>query len=194
MSGQQFPILACSPSDEKGFIRFWAEQYLDKNELMYQRNIGRLTPTAVRELFLWKNGGRLTGKMERSVKQNYVARLPQLKRLPLDLDPGQFFQTFSRGGAIWRVFFLHIWQPRKYPIFDQHVYRAMCFLKTSKLAEIPPQDGKKLSIYINEYLPFFGSFAHRRDRRVDKALWSFGRFLKSQFHAMVTDPELASSR
>ena len=32
------------------------------------------------------------------------------------------------GGAIWRIFWLHVQHTQHFPIYDQHVHRAMAFL------------------------------------------------------------------
>lgn len=183
-----YPVLSCVKTGKRQFIRFWAGQYDDEHEHLYENNIGQRTPGAVKKLFLWKNGGPLSQKKNQSLQQNYVGRLSELRALPLDLAPEEFFRIFSRGGAIWRIFFLHVWQPEKYPPFDQHVYRAMCFLEGKGVAEIPPQDPKKLNIYVNEYLPFFRGFPRLEGRAVDKALWMFGRFLKSSFAGIAGAP------
>ena len=50
-------------------------------------------------------------------------------------------------------FNLHIMHPDEYPIFDQNVYRAMHYMQTGTIKEIPSKDRDKQSSYINEYLP-----------------------------------------
>jgi hypothetical protein len=68
--------------------------------------------------------------------------------------------------------------PNRYPIFDQNVYRAMHYLQTITIKEIPSKNRDKQLSYIDEYLPFYNDHESYEDRRLDKALFSFGQFLK----------------
>jgi hypothetical protein len=45
--------------------------------------------------------------------------------------------------------------------------------------EMPTPKLKRIGIYLDEYRPFFRRFADCEHRQVDRALWSFGRFLKN---------------
>ena len=82
------------------------------------------------------------------------------------------------GGAIWRIFWLHLQHPKLFPIYDQHVHRAMAFLQTGEREEIPDYDPQKVESYWRRYLPFHATFEGIESRSVDKALWAFGKFLK----------------
>ena len=120
-------------ADRNEFVRYWASQYLDTNERLYVEHIEQpLTADTVRALFQWKNGGMLSVLKQRSVETNYIARLDELARLPSDLDGAEFLRLWPRGGAIWRIFWLHCWQPKRFPIYDQHVYRAATSLSDIK--------------------------------------------------------------
>ena len=82
---------------------------------------------------------------------------------------------------IWKIFTLHILYPDKYPIFDQNVYRAMHYLQTGIIEEIPSKNIDKQAAYIKEYVPFYTELEELGDckgRKLDKALFSFGQFLK----------------
>ena len=73
---------------------------------------------------------------------------------------------------IWKIFALHILNPDEYPIFDQHVYRAMVYLKTGKIEGIPKTSKEKQLKYIGEYLHFYNDeHEHYEDRNLDKALF-----------------------
>jgi hypothetical protein len=162
------------------FVSFWSQLYRDPRERHYSDNIGQpLTPERVRSLYLWKNGGKLSERKCESVERNVIGRLRELERIEDDRPPLDFLLRFAEGGPIWRVFLLHIWQPRKYPIYDQHVYRAMRFITCSRIEKIPPKCESVAKTYVSDYIPFFNRFPQTRDRGVDKALFAFGKFLKT---------------
>jgi hypothetical protein len=48
-----------------------------------------------------------------------------------------------------------------------------------ELAEIPVTDSEKLRVYRESYVPFYSLFGPMPGRRLDKALFMFGRFLKT---------------
>ena len=164
--------------DRGAFVEFWSQRYHYGQEHLYFENIGQ-PPTieSVLALFIWKNGTPLSALKLQSVMQNFVQRMDELKSIPIEENARDFLERFTAGGAIWRVFWLHCWQPNKFPIYDQHVHRAMAFIKTGSKEEIPVYDPRKIDSYINRYLPFYAEFHGIDHREVDKALWSFGKFL-----------------
>ncbi len=167
-----------NPANRSTFVEFWSARYQYEKENLYDENIGReLTPKRILELFTWKNGTRLSGLKLASVKRNFVARRSELAQLSATENPEQFLKRFNAGGAIWRVFWLHCWCPLRFPIFDQHVHRAMRFIQTEESKEIPTKDPEKVLVYIRDYLPFHSRFAELDARAVDKALWAFGKFI-----------------
>lgn len=176
------PMLIYKPcrADLKGFVRFWSPRYnwVVKRE-RYDNNIGlALTEERIWELFRWKSGRPLTELNEKTIRQNFVERRTELKRLPKNQKVETLLDRFSEGGAIWRIFWLHCWQPERFPIYDQHVHRAMTFIKTGKCEEIPSTNQRKVNAYCEEYLPFHARFRSIDSRSADKALWAFGRYLK----------------
>ncbi len=178
--GYRYQILQNTSLEE--FVRFWAEAYDYPSDHLYTKNIGQpLTEERIRELFFWKNGGKLSRLKEKSVTDNYVSRISKLKTISKDTPPNQWLKDFRTGGAIWNIFFLHVWN-LKFPIFDQHVFRSMKFIQTGKVLEIPSAATQKVEIYLKEYLPFYFQLerelknSHPRD--LDRALWKFGQFLK----------------
>jgi hypothetical protein len=90
------------------------------------------------------------------------------------------------GGAIWRIFWLHLQHPKRFPIYDQHVHRAMAYMldRPNEQREIPARHKAKVDFYLREYCPFFASFDGCEKRQVDRALWTFGRFLKTYRKAL----------
>jgi hypothetical protein len=171
--------------DSATFVEFWARRYNDRNEKKYREYIKRpLTPESVRGLFAWKampiNRETIkTGK--HPFVETVISKLDRFHRLQLNTpeDTNNFLTNELKGkGMIWKIFTLHIMHPDRYPIFDQNVYRAMHYLHTGTIKEIPRKNSDKQPSYINEYLPFYNHHESYEDRKLDKALFSFGRFLK----------------
>jgi len=168
------------PANKTQFIEFWSRLYKPSEyEHIYVKNIGkRLTKERILNLYRWKNYRKLSKHKRKSVLINFVDRLDVLSRLSTNADVRKLLTSFSKGGPIWRIFWLHCWQPDRFPIYDQHVHRAMAFIKTGIREEIPKQDSEKLNSCIQAYLPFHNAFGQSDKRSVDKALWTFGKFLK----------------
>ena len=180
----------CSASPEE-FVEFWASQYQYGQEGLYTDNIGRrpLTPPRIQDLYIWKNGGKLSGSKEQSVRRNFVARIDECQRLPTDTTAREFLDRYPTGGAIWRIFWLHCWRPAQFPIYDQHVHRAMSFIEGHAEELAGMKDVEKIEAYLRRYLPFWRRLFRGLDgRQVDRALWVFGKFIKTS-----TFPDLSHS-
>jgi hypothetical protein len=164
------------------FVRYWSNIYDYRNEQLYISNItAKLTPTRLRQLYFWKNGGPLSKRKKKSVEKHYISRIPDLRKVSKKLGAKEWLEEFGHGRAIWDIFFLHIWN-QTYPIFDQHVYRAMKYIRCRELHELPQKESDRIRIYLEEYLPFYKDRLREldlpEDRELDKALWRFGKFLK----------------
>ena len=171
------------PATKTEFIEFWSGVYADDEENLYTDNIRReLTEKRILELFEWKNGGRLSALKEASVRRNFVERRIELQQLQPDQNVDDCLSHFSEGGVIFRIFWLHCWLPDRFPIYDQHVHRAMTFIQSGTPEEIPDRDAPKIASYIERYRPFYSTFDRMDfgpvERVVDRALWAFGKFLK----------------
>lgn len=173
-------IIEEKPATEEEFIVFWSRYYSDPREHLYNPNIGLpLTKQRLLELFEWKNGGKIAKHKLKSILINYVDNRPNP---PTAGDRSEHIRFItSPGGAIWRIFWLHCNAPKKYPIFDQHVYRAMRKLLTGHADEIPAGNHQKAIVYMDDYRPFYYSFLHNDKKKLDEALWSFGKYLKSPY-------------
>lgn len=180
----QLPVYSREPSSTAEFIAFWANQVsandIEQDEKLYTPHVRKpLTREGLEALYQWKNRMRLSDKKRRLVETNYIAHLEKLRQLPPTTDPAAFLEIF-KGGAIWRIFLLHCWSLAKYPIYDQHVHRAMTFIRGMPREEIAGwSDRKKINAYLGEYVPFFDSFGAHGPRMVDRALWVLGRFIKT---------------
>ena len=157
------------------FIVHWASKYT-YDERKYEENIGRpLTAQSRLALFEWKNGSVISDRKLQSIERNY----------PLTFDgrvDERYLQPDTGGGAIWNIFYAHCLEPTVWPIFDQHVCRAMWYMLESELREIPDKDTEKLRVYRDDYVPFYRSFGPFPERRLDKALFTFGKFLKTAYN------------
>ena len=171
------------------FVEFWSRLYNYPKERLYTNNIGQpLTPESVRDLFEWKNGTRLADRKSRSIQTNFIDHICQVEKLAPDTSPADFLLQFSEGGAIFRIFWLHCWQHERFPIYDQHVHRAMMHIEAGCIEEITNSDQAKIDLYVEQYLPFWQRFADLDPRKVDMALWSFGKFIKrSRFPDLNAD-------
>lgn len=162
-------ILVPKDTDQFEFIDFWSKQYDYGKEHLYDDNIHEeLTDERVLKLFEWKNGTPISGKKMRSIEEHYLAdqtiypKEPSIELIKKILD--------RPGGAIWRIFWVHCHYPERYPIYDQHVHRAMAHIQGWNVLEIPSYNKKKIQIYLNDYIPFYDQFKEIPYKKVDEAL------------------------
>jgi hypothetical protein len=180
----KYPILRSHKVSQAEFLRFWSREYDFADEEVYDAYIGkRLTEQRVLELFRWKHGRKLPQEQQASIRRHFINRLKDLRQFSGHLEPTTFFHHFSRGGPIRRIFFLHICRPNEFPMFDQHVFRAMRSLQSRAPTKLPRNEERVIQMYNQDYRRFHGSFSST-PRTVDKALWAFGRFLKSDYKFM----------
>lgn len=181
------------PSKPREFVDFWSRRYFDRNEALYTEyiNCSQHTVDTLTALFRWKIGAfRFKSLLERSVKSRFLSNLEKAKTLPKDISAAQFLSTFPEGGAIHRIFWLHCWHPTRFPIYDQHVHRAMVFIETGQIEELESSsDETKIEKYLGSYLRFYEGFADvgsefdlKRDglpgRIIDRALVTFGSCIR----------------
>ncbi len=173
----------------KEFVKFWKKLYLYPFEDIYLNRINKNTFTKgdIEKLFTWKNGMKFSQKKLKTIKKlkNKIDTINNLKR---EMNLEIFKSQFSDISTIWKIYLLHIINPSKYPIFDQHVFRAFIFLKTGNIREIPSSNKKKEKIYFEEYLPFFDSLNKKElsTKEIDEALWAFGKFLKTNYAHIIS--------
>jgi len=174
-----YPVASLRSTSSGEFTRFWGGLYKYDNPELYDRNIGKLlTRERVLDLFAWKNGRRLSERKMQTVERHFLSRLAENADFSDDSKAKDFLEQYDSDGVIWRIFFLHICLPEKFPIFDQHVYRAMKAIQTGTPMELPNAQRRIVAIYLNDYCPFHADMGGI-GRQVDKALWTFGRFIKA---------------
>src|SRR5438874_5886980 len=176
MGEQHFFVYRAIKVPALKFVEFWAEQYRYPEEKLYTDNIqSPHTCETLRNLFKWKIEPRFRTRHLRLVEKNFISRLEEARQRAPATDAADFLRLFSAGGAVYRIFWMHCWEPKRFPIYDQHVHRAMNFIvgeKHKELSKFQPEEVVKL--YLSRYLPFWGSFADFDGRKVDKAMWAFG--------------------
>lgn len=154
------------------FIDHWSSRYRYSDEEKYDNNIGKpLTEQSRLELFEWKNGSGLSERKLQSILKNYPLSFAGNKE-------ERYLNHNKSGGAIWNIFYLHCLEPESWPIFDQHTFRAMKFIISGEFVEIGKTNKHKYDSYRNEYLPFLRMLNLPDNRKLDKALFAFGQFLK----------------
>src|SRR5262245_16095000 len=141
MGATRWPVLSFSDVTRGEFVRFWERLYPDSMENYYQASIGRpLTDELIGEWFAWKNGKPLSAAKTRTVRRYFTPGgfIPGAA----DTDGLAEFLNLP-GGVVWRSFWLHLHDPRRFPIYDQHVHRAMAYVLEWPGREIPPHNPAK---------------------------------------------------
>jgi hypothetical protein len=178
------------PASPLEFTEFWALRYADPNERLYTANINcpHHTTETLSALFKWKIGAWLFPRtLDRTLRPHFLSRIEEARALPPYISAPDFLHIFRDGGPIYRIFWLHCWHPRRFPIYDQHVHRAMVFIQHGRVEELGEySDEAKVAKYRECYIRFFETF---RDvgipfdlesdgvpsRKVDRALMAFGQ-------------------
>ena len=169
------------------FVIFWKPMYRYINEAKYWANINehQFKQYHLNELFHWKNGMTMkgSGRKERAFKTKIIGRLKlinEYKRVrAVDLD--KFNNTFLDVSPVWRIFLLHIINPKKFPIYDQHIHRTYNYVHNLDWISINTSISKKvkLDFYFKTYLPFISKLTFKDLKGLDEAFFAFGRFLNT---------------
>ncbi len=166
------------------FIDFWSKQYIYSHETMYSDNIkkARFKKSDIQNLFEWKNQMKLSRSKQRSLDENILKKIKIINSFkakgPLDLS--KFKDEFKKVSAVWKIFLLHIIKPDKYPIYDQHVHRTYNFINKIpyKNEDLPINNKQKEEFYCT-YLKFIEGLKKPDLKKLDKAFFSFGKFIKT---------------
>ncbi len=187
-----FPVIKINySSNSVEFIASWKKLYNYQDYELYDKLLRKkyLEAEDLYNLFKWKNGMDLSGKKREAYENKIKIHLDLIneyrqERKTIEVD----YKDFENIPTIWRVFLLHLIQPRVYPIFDQHVYRAYATINKLDKKELPLNNKEKFKIYNDLYLPFFFELgamekdndfvAKHNNFEIDKALWALGRAIK----------------
>ncbi len=180
----KLPLLSYQTTGSNKFVSFWSRFYVYPIEELYTSRIDKkqLFQDDLIQLFVWKNGSRLSQK-KRKALQEIINKLGVINKLKLEFCLKTFLKEFRFiKGAIWKIYLLHIIAPDKYPIFDQHVCRAFYFISKNQRKEIPSKNLDKEKFYFDEYVDFFNKLSKEvSKKKLDEALWAFGKFLKTPY-------------
>jgi hypothetical protein len=189
------PINFKKSENLNSFCDVWAEQYSDKNrdmELYYPAiNSETLNEALLLGFYEWKNGSVLSQLKKTAFVdkiQNKLAKINELKKAKAT-DFKIIRDSFPNVSDIWLITLAHLINPDCFPIFDQHVYRAYKYLKITN-TDITEYDkeNKRTKLYLELYLPFFDELIASDKtidkKKIDEALWSFGKFLSSYSHIL----------
>ena len=168
------------------FVDDWSKTYTYKNEHFYNEHIDKALDSKVSflKLFQWKNehGETIASGKLNSINE-YWKHISLIRNLSKKFDWSSFESTFnpSQNASIFKILLLHICDRNRFPIFDMNVYRAYHFFQFGEIREIPKKDADKYAIYKDIYLPWFQALIEQsghQPKKIDEALFSFGRFLK----------------
>jgi hypothetical protein len=173
-----YPVLTVTKASPDDFVRYWDRAFGNYDEEFYRENVGRLPDeNRAYEWFRWKNGKPLSAR-----KMQTVRALLAEGSIGPGAEDGVLTSYLARpGGVVWRVFWLHILHPEHFPIYDQHVHRAMACILGWPNREIAAYGPTKARDYVLSYRPFFGRFEGCDRRQADRALWAFGKFLTTKY-------------
>lgn len=181
-----FPIFETKINSKlREFVPFWSNCYIDPREKFYTTtlNKNKLIANDIRLLFEWKNGGKLS-RIKAKIVDSIIGKINIVNKLKENFNQDIFDNEFCFiKGAIWKIFLLHVINQKKFPIFDQHVYRSYCFLTEGKIKEIPYVNAAKEKFYFDIYVNFFNELVAKgvNRKKLDEALWAFGKFLKTPY-------------
>lgn len=187
-----FPIIKIgNSSNAEEFISSWKKLYNYQNYDIYDKLLHKkyLEPDDLYQLYKWKNRMELSGKKKEAYEKKIKIHLELINEYRQERKSiGVSYEGFKDIPTIWRIFLLHIIQPRVYPIFDQYVYRAYAVIKKLEKKELPISNKEKFKIYKDDYLNFFFDFGGENRQNdyvvnfnnfdIDKALWAFGKAIK----------------
>jgi len=168
------------------FVKNWYPAYSYPNGSKYAEQISNALEdkNSFVELFIWKNGtGNSLSASKLKTVLAYWEKVDILKYLQINFEWELFEKEFepTTNSTVWKLFLLHLVNPCKFPIFDQHVYRSYVFFKEGIIKEIPIDSKKKYEIYKTEYLCWFEQLKTKFNecpKKMDQSFFTFGRMLK----------------
>ncbi|WP_410880782.1 hypothetical protein [Myroides sp. DW712] len=170
--------------DFQKFIDFWSALYSYPQEEEYECLIQKKTfvEADLICLFTWKNGMKLSTKKRQTLQEKILCKLSLIQQFKGEgFDIEDFKIAFGSLSAVWQLFLLHCINPVEYPMYDQHIHRAFCKIHKQAYHHITDRisEKSKLAFYYKEYLGFVKEHKEFDLRKIDKALFTYGRFLKT---------------
>lgn len=168
------------------FVSTWSNLYSYTIEEKYINHIDNVfdDEESFLELFKWKNGtGNVIHKSKLKGVLNYWDKIDVLRKLKQEFSWESFEKEFEpqKSSTIWRIFLLHLINPKEFPIFDQHVSRFYHFQKSGLIQELPTNPNKIYLIYKLEYKDWFSRIQQKynlQHKEMDESFFMYGRMLK----------------
>jgi hypothetical protein len=159
MTGQ-YSILIKGFDKPIDFVDTWSKKYSYPDEYKYDDNITRVLDdwSYFLELFRWKNGYRDNiYKKKLEVIEGFYDKVDVLRNLKSNFSWEIFETEFepTKSSPIWKIFLLHLIDPKAFPIYDQHVFRFYYFVKTGVISEISTNLKFLYNGYKNDYIDWF---------------------------------------
>ena len=143
------------------FIASWSILYSYSNEAIYKKAISKevLSINDIQNLYVWKNGMKLSELKQKSLDDKIKSKRSIINKFKSNdkIDTECFKKEFKNLSAVWKIFLLHIINPNKYPIYDQHIHRTFLFIHKEDYTNISNTsitDKNKEKFYFDRYLPF----------------------------------------
>lgn len=190
----RLPIIQTIPSDDfEQFIDHWSNIYESNLDSSYWEHI-KLTnyEEDINALFEWKNGMVLSERKKNTLQKKVLSKLDFIKALKKSdsIQLEDFLNEFKNLSAVWKIFLLHIIKPELYPIYDQHIHRAYNFihgLEYNNISASSFKDKDKLDFYFTSYLKFIEKNRKVNLKRLDEALYTFGKFLRTSNYSEIVN-------
>lgn len=193
----RIPILnKTEANDLHTFISFWSKLYSYRPGLehLYKDAIDnkQYDEKDIQAFFTWKNGMKLSSGKQTSLNRKIKSKLSIINKLKAskDFEVTVFSENFKNLTVVWKIFLLHIINPKKYPIYDQHIHRTYNFIHGLPYnhREIEPLTEKeKERFYFDEYLAFIDTINGIGLKTIDEAFFVFGQFLKTNGNAKLVE-------
>lgn len=187
-----FQLSIHKSNDLEEFIDYWSKLYSYVNEDLYDNSIDKeiFIKEDIQNLYTWKNGMRLSEAKQRSVDTKIKAKLPIINNFKssTSLDLKGFKKEFKDVTTVWKIFLLHTIKPQEFPIYDQHIHRAFLFINNEDWGNVSNssiKDKPKEEFYFGRYLPFIEANGFNDLRKLDKAFFAFGQFLRTNYSAII---------
>lgn len=170
-------------ANPKKFVDKYSSLY---DNHLYEENIdkGLDNYESFYQLFKWKNGGMRLSQDKGKLVEEFWDKIEMIRVLKTSFNWDTFEKEFNpqKSACIWKIFLLHIINPKEFPIFDQHVFRFQCFVKNRTINEIPSTHKKKYEHYKKDYRIWFIELQNKHSldpRKMDESFFYFGKKIKT---------------
>ena len=186
------PILKVENSNLVEFISYWSKLYDYRLEPLYNDRILKQTfdNEDLLQLFTWKNGMNLSANKLKAFETKILSKLDIINDFKLGNETKleKFQGEFYNLSAVWKIFLLHIIQPDRFPIYDQHIHRTFNYIHGFEFQNISASsmsNRSKEEFYFNTYLKFVKSLQGVDLKILDEAFFAFGQFINTKIYIQI---------